>query len=488
MLFRLGKTLAQKPICISAFVVAAVMPWSAHAEDLLDIYRLAISNDAQYLAAESTYEAAKVALPIAEARFKPDVRSHGTIGKQRSGVTGDNRTSGNNQLGISVGMLLYDEAANIGISQAELRVENAKVQFANAKNELTLRVVERYFNLLAARDNREVAHLQKVAIKRQMDLAAERLDVGLGTRTDLYDAQARFEQSNADLIAAEIQINNARQALIETISVTPKFIAALAENSPLDRPEPNNIDYWTSLAEQNNLLVKAEEINLLIASEEIDLQRSAKRPTLRLDASHNYNDGSATTISDGDFSSTSVGVTLNIPLYLGGSTRLQTAQAGLRFNSVEQNLIASKRRAATLATSAFLDVTSGISQVEALGEAIRAGENALEAREEGFSAGLTTNLDVLDAQRDLSRSRTDYLRAKYNYIVALIRLELQVGDLDEEDIKGINSWLDNDNTLFLLNQQLGLRPWQTADSIIMAQNLDDDQMEGLKMMSFDLTL
>ena len=66
---------------------------------------------------------------------------------------------------------------------------------------------------------------------------------------------------------------------------------------------------------------------------------------------------------------------------------------------------------------------------------------AIKAKEEGFSAGLTTNIDVLDAQRDLSRSRTDFLSAKYSYILALLRLERATGDLGDEDILYINEWL-----------------------------------------------
>ena len=86
-------------------------------------------------------------------------------------------------------------------------------------------------------------------------------------------------------------------------------------------------------------------------------------------------------------------------------------------------------------------MTSRISQAEALAEAITAGESALEAKEEGFNAGLTTNLDVLDAQRDLSRSRTDYLRARYDYIISVLELEKAVGNLDEDDILRVNNWL-----------------------------------------------
>ena len=125
---------------------------------------------------------------------------------------------------------------------------------------------------------------------------------------------------------------------------------------------------------------------------------------------------------------------------------LGVRQAGLRRNTAEQNLEAARRKATSAATSAFLAVTSGISQVTALAEAIVAGENALQAKEEGFSAGLTTNLDVLDAQRDLSLSRTNYLRARYNYILSLLRLEQAVGDLGDEDIRFINDWLTDRNT------------------------------------------
>ena len=89
----------------------------------------------------------------------------------------------------------------------------------------------------------------------------------------------------------------------------------------------------------------------------------------------------------------------------------------------------------------FLSVQSQISRTDALSEAIVAGENALDAKEEGFSAGLTTNLDVLNAQRDLSSNKTGYLQSRYDYILSMLKLEKVSGQLDEEDIKRVNSWL-----------------------------------------------
>lgn len=413
----------------------------AFAEDLWEIYQLALKNDARYLAAAEDYEAAKLNLPLAETGFKPFVTTSGTLGKQRSDITGSQTTSDANQLSFDLDQPLYDRALSIEIDQAELRVEIARINFDIAREDLTLRLAASYFTLLGLRDNKEVARREKIAIKRQMDLAEERLDVGLGTRTDLFDARARFQQADADLIRADIEINNARQELFEIINVVPKSVAPLAEDSPLDLPEPNDLDHWIDLSQNNNLQVIAEDVNLLVASREIDRQRAVRQPTFSIGASQRFTDSGGTEFSDGDVSTTSVGVTMDLPIYLGGSIKLRTRQAGLQFNAVEQSLESVKRRAASDTTSAFLDVTSGISQVKALAEAIVAGENALQAKEEGFSAGLTTNLDVLDAQRDLSRSRTDYLRARYNYILALLRLEQATGDLGDEDILFINEWL-----------------------------------------------
>ncbi|MGI9318866.1 MAG: TolC family outer membrane protein [bacterium] len=434
---RLGKQFAVCAVTAVAFSTTQ----QASAEDLWDIYQLALENDATYLAAASDYEAAKLNLPLAKTGFKPFVTTSGTLGRQRSDVSGPRTTSDAHQLNFDLDQPLYDRALSIEIDQAELGVEIAKIGFDIAHDNLTLRMAESYFTLLGLRDNKEVARLEKIAIKRQMDLAEERLDVGLGTRTDLFDARARFQKADADLISADISINNARQALIEIINVTPKSVAPLADGSPLELPEPNDLDHWVGLSQSNNLRVLAEDLNLMVASREIDRQRATRRPTVSVGASQRFTDSSATEFSDGDISTTSIGLNLNLPIYLGGSINLRTRQAGLQFNAVEQGLESIKRRAASDTTAAFLDVTSGISQVRALAEAIIAGENALQAKEEGFSAGLTTNLDVLDAQRDLSSSRTDFLQAKYTYILALLRLEQATGDLGEEDILYINEWL-----------------------------------------------
>ncbi len=80
-------------------------------------------------------------------------------------------------------------------------------------------------------------------------------------------------------------------------------------------------------------------------------------------------------------------------------------------------------------------------QIQARREAVLAGRSALESKEEGFKAGVTTNIDVLNAQRDLFLAARDYLATSYDLVNAIVVLERSAGQLDEADVQQINSWL-----------------------------------------------
>ena len=435
---------------------------TAHGEDLWGIYQIALSRDPAYAAAGYEYQRTKLNLPLARSTLLPSISLRGTAERLRRDDIADDAEDSDtdHRSSLNADLTLFNLESIRGFTQTKLQVAGAKIRFEDARADLILRVADRYFQVLAAGDNKEVAGRQKTAIQRQMDLASKRLTVGLGTRTDLFDAEARFQQAVADVIAADNRIDNAVQALREITgdmpeNVTgdmpgnmPNDLATLSENAPLEPPQPASLEVWIDRALANNRALKVENLNLEVAAEEIKKQRAARWPNLDLNLARNWREtGSVASNSGATFGqnsetdSTSVTATLNWPLFLGGAIHVKTKQAALRYNAAERIREELKRRVESDTTSAYLAVVSGISQVEALSKAIRAGENALRAKEEGFRAGLTTNLDVLDAQRDLSSSHTDYLGARYDFILSVLRLERAAGDLDEDDLKRINAWL-----------------------------------------------
>ncbi len=424
-------------------ILCGSLPGNSLATDLWDVYSLALANDPVYQAAILGHSASALELPIAGAAFRPLITTSASVAEDRANNEGPNpKKSDDYALRLDINLPLYNKADRIRINQSRDRVEISGLELRQAKQDLILRVANRYFNVLAARDAREVARLEKIAIQRQMDLASERLEVGLVTRTDLFDAKARFKQAEANEILARNNINNDIALLQQIIGTVPQSLLPLSESAPLELPRPNDIDIWVDRALSNNVLLAIQSLELKIANTEIERQKSALLPVVSLDGSHSQTD---TRGDSGPFSGSSgatrLTVQLKFPVYGRGLVKLKTRQIALMYNQAERRLEQERRAVATQATTAFLTMASRVSQVEALFEAITAGESALEAKKEGFNAGLTTNLDVLDAQRDLSRSRTDYLRARYDYIISVLELERAVGDLDEEDIKRVNNWL-----------------------------------------------
>lgn len=422
--------------------------WStkSYAADLWDIYQLALTNDPQYQAAVLDHETRQINLPLAKSAFKPSLTANSQLGSQVSDSSGASKTSHDHSINLNLNLPLYDKTKRVAITQSKHRVDISSLRLHDAKQRLMLRVANRYFNLLGAQDARQVAHLEKIAIRRQMDLANKRLQAGLGTRIDLYDASARFKLAEANQIQAQNQINNDIALLKQIIGTTPEALSILNDSAPLILPDPNDVDVWINQSIEDNVALNIEILNLQIALQEIDKQRVSRSPTLSFDANHRFSDSGATSANNPsrpeETNTTSASLVMRFPFYLGGAISLSSQQARLEYNRTERLLEQARRLASVETTSAFLAVASGVSRIEALLDATTAGESALAAKEQGFSAGLTTNIDVLDAQRDLSRSKTDYLRARYNYIIAVLELERSAGQLDEQDIKRVNSWLD----------------------------------------------
>jgi outer membrane protein len=89
-----------------------------------------------------------------------------------------------------------------------------------------------------------------------------------------------------------------------------------------------------------------------------------------------------------------------------------------------------------------LGVAAAISRVKALSQALVSNQSALEATELGYRVGTRTSVDVLDAERELYRAKRDLATARYDYVLNVLRLEMESGQLTEDDLARVNGWLD----------------------------------------------
>jgi outer membrane protein len=136
-----------------------------------------------------------------------------------------------------------------------------------------------------------------------------------------------------------------------------------------------------------------------------------------------------------------VGVQLNLPLYAGGSISARQKEAVLLEQKAREDLESARRAVTLAARQLFLGVQSGQAQVLALEAAESSSKLALEATQLGYRVGVRVNLDVLNAQTQLFQTQRDLARARYDVVVAALRLRQASGQLNPTDIDQVTSLL-----------------------------------------------
>ena len=416
-----------------AFLVAASP--AAPAENLLEVFRLALASDPEFLAAGADHRAALEVRPQARAGLLPNVRisvaTQWNERQQQPDFRSDNAT-------LNVEQPIYRRDRRIALAQADSRIARADALYAAARQDLVVRVAERYFRVLEAEDELGFARATLEAFEQQLAQSRQRFEVGLIPITDVEEAKAGSDLSRAQLIAAENALDIAREALRETTGEYQETLAPLTE-MPLVTPEPEDVDEWTEIALARNLRLLAARHDTETARREIERIQAGHSPAL--DAVGSFRLNNERRPRGGETQSANVGLRLNVSLYDGGLILSRTRESRHRHQRALDVLERERRRAQRETRDAYLGVNSGISRVHALDQAVRSSQAAAEAVEAGFQVGTRTSVDVLDAQRELFRARRDLSEARYGYVLDVLRLKRAAGTLSEDDLQLIAIWL-----------------------------------------------
>jgi outer membrane protein len=432
---------------LATLIAGSFLSLNAHAIDLLQVYREALANDAVYASARSTLTAGQEREIQGRAGLLPQIGVGGSVNRTNADVSA---------AGIEVGRNFTSRGYSVTLSQPLFRVANweqyqqgklsvaaSEATFAQAQQDLIVRVAQAYFDVLASQDALASVQAQKTAITEQLASAKRNFEVGTSTITDTHEAQARYDLVIAQEFAGINDLEIKRSALQQIIGKPSGELATLRPGVQIGAPEPANLDSWVQSAEQQNFGVVGQQLALEIARRQIKLNRAGHYPTVDLVASrsHSNQTGSLTSPTGASSDSNAIGVQWNIPIFSGFAVDSRVREAIALEERTRSDLENARRVAAQGARQAFLGVNSGLAQVRALEAAEVSSQSALESNRLGYQVGVRINIDVLNAQQQLYSTRRDLARARYDAIVNSLRLKSAAGILKEDDLVQVNGLL-----------------------------------------------
>ncbi len=430
-------------------VAAGLMAVGAGAADLEQVYLDALSYDASLAAARASLEAGREKLPQGRAGLMPSLSLSGNTNWNDAELKHYNVSRGYNSNGWQVQLTqpLFRWQNWVQYKQGELQVAVAEAQYQLARQDLTLRASQAYFDVLTAQDTLAAATALHGANAQQLALAKKSFEVGTVTITDVHEAQSRSDLSSAQMIAADSDLAVKRHALLVLTGKEPDALKGLRKGVALARPEPADIQSWVAAAEGNGLAVQAAQVSAEVAGREVERNRAAHLPTVDLVASYGNAASSTAAISQfapirTDTDTAVVGVQVALPLFQGGAVSSRVREASALRDKANADVDFARRTSAQNARQAYLGVTSGLAQVKAYEAAQVSSTSALDANKLGYEVGVRINIDVLNAQSQLYDTQQKLSKARYDTLMAQLKLKAAAGALGEEDIKAINTLLD----------------------------------------------
>lgn len=435
-----------KHALVFVYVLSALLSIEhANALGLMEAYEAALANDSVYRAAQHDNEAGQQYKIIGRANLLPNVsasyaynRNNSDITTTGNGLSRDETRNYNSENGaIQLRQPLINLESWARYRQGDLQTTISDKQFAARKQEL----IQRFFGLYAqanyAEDVLALSIAQRDAFKIQAQANKQMAVRGEGTKTALIESQAKLSLSEAQIIESQDNVTDARNALATMIAKEQFALDALTDDFKVQVLEQSDLDAWKTLALDNNPEIAAQRESVTLAYQEILRNRAGHTPKLDVIASISRSKSDSTATFNQDIDNKSIGVQLNIPIYAGGSVSALTSQAEANYKKAQDDLNTKTNEVLLDLRKQYNTVLSSTLKIDALKESVASAELLVTATKKSLIGGVRTNLDVLDARKQLFEAKRDLSQARYNYLVAFINLKKAAGTLTIADLEKI---------------------------------------------------
>jgi protease secretion system outer membrane protein len=422
---------------------------AASAMSLMDAYTAALRNDPTYQSALSENAGGKEYRVLGRSNLLPNLSANYSRNRNRADVTEPNFLGT-----ISTTHPVYDSrSANVTLRQplfsmdawARYKQGEAQTSFSDAQfdartQEFVLRVVGAYIDALFAAEQVRLAEVKRDALREQKMVNERLFQKGEGTRTDMIETEARLDVAEAELLEAQDNDVNQRAALSALVGEPVEHLDQLAPGFRIAPLGDVSFEAMKQTAIDRNPEIRARSYGLETARQEVNKARAGHTP--RVDLVANYAKSDSDTINTYQQESTvrSIGFQVNIPLYAGGGISASVRQAAAGFEKAKADLQDQTNKVLLDLRKQYSTVVSSVSRIRALDKAVESSQLQMVATQQSIKGGVRINLDLLNAQQQLFTNQRDLAQARYNYLLATLRLRAGAGTLNPGDVTEIAAY------------------------------------------------
>jgi len=387
---------------------------------------LADAQNPEIIIARKKVEAARGGWIEARSGYLPSVVSTGFADKRE---TQSQTTLREEDYNASVRVLenLYTGGAvSSQVAIARLKIDTQDYELQETANRVSMDVRIAFYDLLLNRSKERVREDSVRVLEEELKTQQERLRAGIVGTLNVHRAEVALANERPELFSAQTELKNSYLRLGELLGIDfhsepekPSFEVAGQLQYEARHPDLNEC---LARADAERPEIKAREKEIEIEDRQYTLDRSELRPHVQAFSGYEvYNERDPFVGPEFNYGYL-VGVNGTWHLFDGFATKGRMQATRARREAAVQALQAARRSIASEVRSAFLDLEQAENVLESETKNVQTADESLEIAKTNLGAGLGTQLDILQAASDVTRTRTTRLSAIYLHNVALARL------------------------------------------------------------------
>ncbi|MDQ7091814.1 MAG: TolC family outer membrane protein [Methylococcales bacterium] len=424
-------------------LLIALLPLSSvYADDLMTIYRQALYADPNLKTAQLQVGVGEAQHWQAGGELLPQVSVSANLSliDQRNVKTKAEDSFKGERYTLNLTQSLIDVPKVLNWIRSNKVVDQYKQANVEAEQNLMLLTVERYFAVLAARDNLGLIENEVALSTRQLEQLTRQFEKQLVKITDVYEMEAKLDLLVADQVDAKTQLDVARQEVSELTGTVFDSLVGLRDTVDFVALS-GTLDQRILQARELNAGLKAQEKAIEAADYAVSMEHSRHLPVVDLQFSY-FRSNTGFNDTQSNETDTKVGsININIPLFPGGTTLARADEASKNREISRQKKIALLRGVIKETREAFLSTNASVRRIEAASKAVKSAIKANDAMQKGFRYGVQTIGDVLVSQQRVFEARKGLLDVRYVYITHWIRFQKITGVITMDSLATINQWL-----------------------------------------------
>ncbi len=412
------------------FLSLASLPAAPPRYTIEQAIQVARAQNPDIAIAQKKVEAARGGLLEARAGYLPSVVSSGIYRKrERQGDTRLRPEDYNANVRV-VESLYTGGATSSRVAIARLNFQKAQAQLDAVTDRVTMETRLAFNGLLLNRERIQVREESIAVLQQELKSQRERFGAGTVGRLNVSRAEVSLANEEPELIQARTDLQNSYLRLGELLGVpagaSGEETFAIA-GELIYEPRHPDLNQCLAHASARRPEIVAAEADIAIEEQQLHLDRSATRPQIEAFTGYElYNERDPTLGREFNHGYI-IGLNASWALFDGFATRGRMQATRARRDGATRALEALRSSISSEVRSAFLDLEQADRVLESELKNVRTADESLQIAKGNLAAGLGTQLDVLQAATDLTRTRSTRLSATYLHNAALARLDRACG-------------------------------------------------------------